>query len=264
MPTWQKAIWVMGCLMVFWILEGSIPLFKFEYRKWKHAGIKLVFLGTSFVINAIFGIVTVGVFAWIHEAEIGLLYLFELPIWLELLIAVMILDFFAQFGIHYLLHKVRWMWKFHMVHHSDVKVDATTGTRHHPGDYVLREVASLVAVIVAGAPIAYYLFYRIVTIFFAYFTHANVTVPVWLDRPMSLVFVTPNMHKFHHHQKRPWTDMNFGNIFSIWDRAFGTLVYDDPKKVDYGLDVLDNSRDEDLGYQFKIPFDKSIKRDTEL
>ena len=264
MPAWQKLVWVMGCLMFSWVLEGNIPLIQFTYKKWRHAGVNLIFLGTSLIINLLFGVLTVGVFLWIEQNQFGLLYYLNLPVWAELLIAVMMLDFFAQYIIHFLLHKYRWMWKFHIIHHSDTKVDATTGTRHHPGDYVMRELFALVAIMITGAPIAYYLFYRVVTIFFAYFTHANIDMPPALDRAMHWVFVTPNMHKFHHHYQRPWTNSNYGNMFSLWDRIFGTLVYDDPRKIRYGLDVLDDKTDEDVLYQFKIPFDPTIKRDKDL
>jgi len=82
-----------------------------------------------------------------------------------------------------------------------------------------------------------------------------------LDKMLSVVFITPNMHKFHHHFERPWTDSNYGNIFSVWDRLFGTFVYDDPSKITYGLDVLDPSKDEKVGYQMGIPFDPNIKTD---
>ena len=261
MPSWQKLIWIFICLSFNWILEAGFPLVTLNYKKWRHAGVNLVFLSTSMVINVLFGVATVGVFAWLATNNIGLLHLFELPTWVELMIALLILDFVAQYFVHYLLHKVKWMWKFHMVHHSDSKVDATTGTRHHPGDYILREIFSLGAVILAGMPLAFYLVYRIITVFFAYFTHANINLPIWLDKALSYVIVTPNMHKFHHHFERPWTDTNYGNIFSIWDRMFGTLVYDDPRKVVYGLDVLDDKLDENIGYQFKVPFDGSIKTD---
>lgn len=261
MPNWQKLLWIFICLSFNWIIEFGAPLFSFNYKKWKHAGVNLIFLSTSLMVNVLFGLATLGTFAWISSNQFGLLYLFELPIWAELLIAIMALDFAAQYFVHYLLHKVKWMWKFHMVHHSDTTVDATTGTRHHPGDYVLREVFALAAIVLTGIPLAYYLFYRILTIFFAYFTHANINMPLWLDKAMSYILITPNMHKFHHHFERPWTDTNFGNIFSFWDRIFGTLVYDDPKKVQYGLDVLDDSRDNDVAYQFKVPFDNTIKTD---
>ena len=261
MPSWQKLLWVFICLSVSWGFEGMAPLFNFNYKKWSHAGINLIFLACSLVINLLFGIATIGVFNFLVTNKLGLLYLVDLPVIIELFIAILALDFFAQYLVHYLLHKVKWMWKFHMIHHSDTKVDATTGTRHHPGDYVLREVFALFAVLLLGMPFAFYMVYRIASIFFAYFTHANINMPARIDRPLSYVFVTPNMHKFHHHFERPWTDTNFGNIFSIWDRIFRTFVYDDPKKIRYGLDVLDDSLDENVLYQFKVPFDNTIKTD---
>lgn len=261
MPNWQKLTWILICLTFTWVLEAGIPLVRLNYKKWKHAFVNIVFLVTSMLINVLFGLATLGVFVWTAKTGFGLLNWINLPIWVELLIAVMLLDFIAQYVAHYLLHKVSFMWRFHMVHHSDTKVDATTGTRHHPGDYVIREAFSLGVIVLTGMPLAFYLFYRILTVFFTYFTHANISLPKWLDKTLSYVFVTPDLHKFHHHFERPWTDTNFGNIFSIWDRMFGTLVYDDPKKVQYGLDVLDGKFDEDIAYQFKVPFDKNIKTD---
>ncbi len=261
MPSWQKLVWIFVCLSISWGFEGGFPLVNLNYKKWSHAAVNLIFLACSLAINILFGLATVGIFHFLAENQLGLLHLTELPIWAELLIAMLFLDFVAQYVVHYLLHRVKWMWKFHMIHHSDTKVDATTGTRHHPGDYVLREVFALIAVILLGMPFAFYVVYKIASIFFTYFSHANINMPRWIDKPLSLVFITPNMHKFHHHFERPWTDTNFGNIFSFWDRIFGTLVYDDPRKVKYGLDVLDDSLDEDVLYQFKVPFDNSIKTD---
>lgn len=261
MPAQQKALWIAGCLLFVWLLEAIVPLFRHEYKKWRHDGLNLVFLLFSMTINLLVGIATVGVFLWISESNFGLLNLIDLPIWAELLIAVMALDFVAQYLIHYMLHRVKWMWKFHMVHHSDTKVDATTGTRHHPGDYLLREVFAIATVVVFGIPVSFYVFYRICTIFFTYLTHANISLPAIMDKTLSLVFITPNVHKFHHHFERPWTDTNFGNIFSIWDRLFGTFVYDDPKKIQFGLDVADGSKDENIGYQLGLPLNKSIKTD---
>jgi sterol desaturase/sphingolipid hydroxylase (fatty acid hydroxylase superfamily) len=80
-----------------------------------------------------------------------------------------------------------------------------------------------------------------------------------IDRLIGLVFVSPDMHKFHHHFKRPWTDKNFANSFSIWDRLFNTLVYDQTDKIKYGVDALDEKKSDDLAYQFRIPFDRKIE-----
>lgn len=259
MPSWQKFLWVIICISANWIVELGAPLVNFNYKKWKHAGVNFIFLASDLTINVLFGLMTVGIFAWISSNQFGLLYLVDLPIWVELLLAVAFLDFMAQYFVHYLLHNVKFMWRFHMVHHSDTQVDATSATRHHPGDYVTREIFALIAIFIFGIPLAFYLFYRIVTVFFAYFTHANINMPPALDKAISYIFVTPNMHKFHHHHELPWTDTNFGNIFSFWDRLFGTLTYDDPSKVVYGLDIVDGSKDQDVLYQFKLPFNKDIK-----
>lgn len=261
MPALERGAWIIGCLLLFWIMEGGFPLFRFGYNKWRHAGVNLVLLLFVIVINSIFGLIIGWSTGEFDRLGWGLFHLWQPHLWVQLILTVLFLDLFAQYFVHYLLHKVKWMWKLHMIHHSDTKVDATTGTRHHPGDFVVRESFSLAVVLLLGAPIAFYMFYRVMTIFFTYFTHANIALPRVIDSTLSWVFITPNMHKFHHHFERPWTDTNFGNVFSIWDRLFGTFVYGDPKLVRYGLDVLDDNTDENLEYQLKIPFDTSIKTD---
>lgn len=263
MPSWQKLVWIFICISANWIVELIIPLVRFDYKKLKHAAVNMVFLAMDVSLNLIFGMLSVGVFIWLSTNQFGVLNMMDLPIWVELLIAIAALDFSAQYLVHYLLHKVPFMWRFHMVHHSDTTVDATSATRHHPGDYAFREIFALIVIVIFGIPLAYYLFYRMATVFFSYFTHANFYMPKKLDKIISYVFVTPNMHKFHHHFEMPWTDTNFGNIFSIWDRMFGTLTYDDPKKVTFGLDLLDSTKDQNILYQLKIPFNKKIKLTTD-
>ena len=206
MPAWQKLVWVISCLGFCWILEGVYPFIRFNYQKWKHAKVNLVFLGFTLCINILFGILASGIFLWVQTNEIGLLFYVSFPIWIELLVAVLLLDLIAQYVVHFMLHRIKWMWKLHMVHHSDTKVDATSGTRHHPGDFLLREAFALIAIILIGAPISFYFFYRFSTIFFTYTTHANIKFPGWADRIVGWIFITPNMHKFHHHFERPWTD----------------------------------------------------------
>lgn len=261
LPPWQKLIWILGCLSLYWVIEGVRPLFKGGFHRWKHTRVNLFFLATTILINVLVGVATVGVFEWIATEQIGLMHYVDWHWGVELFITILILDLVAQYTVHYCLHKWKWMWRLHMIHHSDTHVDATTGTRHHPIDFVVREVFAIMAVIIAGAPVAFYVFYRITTIFFTYMTHANVNLPLAVDKAISYVFISPNMHKFHHHFERPWTDTNFGNMFSIWDRIFGTYVYGDPSKIEYGLDVVDNSRGDDLKYQLGLPFRGDVKTD---
>jgi len=70
--------------------------------------------------------------------------------------------------------------------------------------------------------------------------------------------VTPNLHKFHHHHEVPWTDRNYGNVLSIWDRLFGTFVYGDTSEVVYGLDITDSEKSDNIRYQMGLPFNRSV------
>ncbi len=238
MPVWQKAATVAITLGACFLLERWVPLFQLNYNKVNHGIINLFFfLGIS-VINIGFGFVLIKGLWFFEQFELGLLFWFNPPVWCKLVISVLILDLVAQYAVHYCLHRFRWMWKFHKIHHSDTHLDATSGTRHHPGDYLIREIFSFFTLVIMGIPVSHYFLYRFLTINFTYTTHANITVPDRLNRILSLIFVTPDLHKIHHHFQLPWTDRNYGNIFSIWDRIFSTLVQDSPQKVQYGLDEV--------------------------
>jgi sterol desaturase/sphingolipid hydroxylase (fatty acid hydroxylase superfamily) len=257
----SRLLILMGGMVFFWFVEGYYPLFLFSYKRYKHAGVNLLFLVTTVILNLIFGIATIAVCNYVTQNKIGLINWFALPTWAVIFVGLFVGDLFGQYIPHYIMHKIKWMWKFHMVHHSDTHVDVTTGTRHHPGEWLFRETFMILGVLLMGMPVWLYFLYRSTAALFTHFNHANIIVPEWIDRPISWIFVSPNMHKIHHHYKRPYTDSNYSNIFSLWDRLLGTFKYTDPKTLRYGLDVLDDTTDENLAYQFKIPFDKTIKTD---
>jgi sterol desaturase/sphingolipid hydroxylase (fatty acid hydroxylase superfamily) len=259
--TWQLFLWVACWMSFFALLENSMPVFSLSYKRMKHAGVNLSFLLTTAVVNFLVGLLTAGVYVYLGTHRVGLIHWLDAPWWVELAICLLLLDLIGMYLSHYVLHKFKWLWKFHMVHHSDTHVDVTTGTRHHPGDWLIREAFALAAVVVTGAPVSFYFIFRFANVIFTYLTHANISLPSWLETPLSWVFITPHAHKFHHHFERPWTDSNYGNIFSFWDRLFGTYVYGDVHEVRYGLDVLEGRKDEDVIGQLKLPFDNTVKTD---
>jgi len=108
-------------------------------------------------------------------------------------------------------------------------------------------------------PVSFYFLYRMITGPFTYFNHANISLPLFLDKGLSYFIVFLNMHKFRYHRELPWTDSNFGNVLSIWDPIFRTFVYGDPTKKVYGLDTSNHTDDEDVVFQLGIPFNKEIK-----
>ena len=143
----------------------------------------------------------------------------------------------------------------HLVHHSDHKVDTTTANRHHPLESLIRFTFTLLATLIVGAPIAYVLLYQSLSVISTQFNHANIKLPKKIDKFISYVLVSPDMHKIHHHYRLPYTDANYGNIFSIWDRIFGTYMDLDREKIIYGVDVFpDENKNSKIGELLKQPF----------
>lgn len=260
-PSLHRALILAGGISFFWIIEGAVPLFRFQYHKWRHAALNIFFTITTIVINFAFALLLVKASDWVVGKRYGLMQLMEMPLWLFMILGLLLMDLIGAYLIHFIEHKVKWMWKFHMVHHADTHVDTTTANRHHPGESVFRAVFAVLATIICGAPMWLVMLYQSMSAVLSQFNHANIRLPQWLDDAVSWVIISPNMHKVHHHFERPQTDSNYGNIFSIWDRLFQTYDHTPIDQVKYGLDVLDNSKDENLGFQLNIPFDGKVKTD---
>lgn len=257
-PTIFRALILIGGIFIFWVMEGVIPLFQFTYNKVRHAGINLLFT----VFTAIIGFSLAGVLYyvsfWVTENQFGLLNVADLPLWFKIIAGVMLLDFIGAYLVHWVEHKIPWMWKFHVVHHSDTTVDVTTGLRHHPGETIFRISFTILGVFLIGVPIGIVMLYQSISVLFAHITHANINMPPKVDRVLSYIFVTPNMHKVHHHYTQPLTDTNYGNIFSIWDRIFGTHAHvEDLTQLTYGIDThMDPHENDRVSNLLKIPFQK--------
>ena len=251
-----RSLLLAGGLVLFWVLEGIIPLFRMQYRKVRHAGLNLFFTLTTVVVNFAFAYLIVLASAWAVEKQFGLLYLVQLPLWLFILAGLLIMDLISAYWIHYIQHQVKWMWKFHLIHHTDAWVDTTTANRHHPGESVFRATFTLLAVVVTGAPMWLVFLYQTLSAAFSQFNHANISIPRKLDNMLSWLIVSPNMHKVHHHNTQPLTDTNYGNIFSIWDRLFGTFAYvKDVNTLHYGIDTHPLEKEHnDMGNLLKMPF----------
>ncbi|MFN3377891.1 MAG: sterol desaturase family protein [Runella zeae] len=253
----RSGILVSG-ITFFWLLESGVPLFRFRYNKWRHAGINIFFTITTIIINFALAFILLKASDWAVAHRFGLLqWLPPLPLWAFAVIGLLVLDLIGAWFIHWTEHKVRWMWRFHLIHHTDTQVDTTTANRHHPGESIFRFVFTTIAVFVAGAPMWLVMMYQALSVALSQFNHANIHLPRWADNILSWVIVTPNMHHVHHHYVLPYTDSNYGNIFSIWDRIFGTFTKLEPSQLTYGIDThMKPEENDELGSLLKIPFEE--------
>jgi sterol desaturase/sphingolipid hydroxylase (fatty acid hydroxylase superfamily) len=254
-PSLHRTLIIVSGLTFFWIWESIIPLFNFDYRKWKHAGTNLFFTLTTIIVNFALAFVLVKTSDYVVSNKIGLLYLFSLPdLWFGI-IGLLGLDLIGAYAVHYVEHKVRWMWMFHLVHHTDQYIDTTSANRHHPGESVFRFVFTTVAVIIIGAPMWLVMLYQSLSVILTQFNHSNIKMASWFDDSLGLIVCTPNMHRVHHHYRQPLTDCNYGNIFSFWDRIFGTYRKVDNNLLTYGLDTYMEVKEAGhIGTILKIPF----------
>jgi len=260
-PSLHRSMILVGGLTLFWLIEGAVPLFKFNYKKWRHAVPNIFFTFTTIVINFALAFLLVKSADYVMANNFGILnWLPEMPMWMYLMTGVLPMDFIGAYVPHFIEHKIKPLWMIHLVHHTDHKVDTTTANRHHPLESVIRYSFTLVGVFIIGAPIGIVMLYQSLSLVATQFSHANIKLPKKVDYILSYVLVSPDMHKIHHHHVLPYTDSNYGNIFSIWDRLFGTYMKMNREDLIYGVDVFPNEKENsNIVSLLKQPFQKYKK-----
>lgn len=151
----------------------------------------------------------------------GLLNHLDLPGWLAVLLAVVILDFIIYLQ-HVMFHAVPLLWRLHRMHHTDLDLDVTSGARFHPVEIVISMVIKMAAVVALGPPAVAVVIFEVVLNATAMFNHSNLSIPAPVDRLLRLMVVTPDMHRVHHSVVPNETNSNFGFNAPWWDRLFGT------------------------------------------
>jgi sterol desaturase/sphingolipid hydroxylase (fatty acid hydroxylase superfamily) len=194
--------------------------------------------------------------AWSTRHGVGLLPSLALGPWAALGIGVLALDGTA-YWTHVFLHRIPLGWRLHRVHHSDPEVNVTTALRQHPGETVWRVAFQLATTIALGLPLWVVVLSLTASTANAQLEYANVRLPARLDRFLRLVFVTPNMHKTHHSRLSRETDSNYANLFSFWDRLFGTYTASvDFDRLVYRLDGFDSKEHQSVRALLCSPFER--------
>ena len=254
----HRGLILVGGITLFWLIENTYPLFKFQYNKIKHAGINIFFTATTIVVNFVLAFVLLLAADWAIQQNFGILQWFSIKnIWLYTLVGLLLLDLIGAYLVHLVEHKVKFLWRFHLIHHTDTWVDTTSANRHHPGESVIRFLFTVMAVLIVGSSMWMVFLYQSLSVVFSQFNHANIPLPKSFDKFLSYFIISPDMHKVHHHYKLPFTDSNYGNIFSVWDRLFGTYKYLDREQIIYGVDThMKPNENNQLANLLKIPFEK--------
>lgn len=257
-PSSHRALILAGGISFFWLIETAVPLFKFSYNKWRHAGINIFFTVTTMIVNFCLAVILLKTAQWTFDHHFGLLnWLPKFNVWIYTIVGLLLLDLIGAYLIHLMEHKVKFLWRFHLIHHTDTWIDTTSANRHHPGESVLRFVFTTLGVLLIGAPMWMVFLYQTLSVVATQFNHANMVLPKKLDVFLSYFIVSPDMHKVHHHYVLPYTDSNYGNIFSVWDRLFGTFKTLEREKIIYGVDThMKPEEHNKISNLLVIPFQK--------
>ena len=207
-------------LMASWeVLAPRRRLATSKRRRWT-ANLAVVALNTM-VVRLVFGAGAVGTAVFATEHGWGLLNLVNLFLWVEVVLAVIVLDLILYLQ-HVTFHAVPVFWRFHMMHHADLDCDVTTGVRFHPVEVAISMVIKLGAIIMIGASPAAVLAFEVLLNATSMFNHSNAHIPAAADRVLRWFLVTPDMHRIHHSILPQETNRNFGFNLPWWDRLLGT------------------------------------------
>ena len=247
--------WILlGSLFLFLGLETLRPLVTPLQRGW-HVLHNVGLLAIQVAVNLGVSLLFVAVTEYGEQHQLGLFRQVDVAWGWQMLFSVVILDFVQYWGHRMLAHRIPFFWRFHEVHHSDSQLDVSSALRFHPGEAIGLVPIGLVTILLFGLTSLGQTAYFLVITTFQLIQHANVPIPGRVDKALSYVFITPNVHKVHHSAYRPETDSNFANVFSCWDRLFGTFHYpNDVRQLRFGLDEFPRHRSFTLWQMLKIPF----------
>lgn len=244
-----------GVFAVLWLLERWMPLRQPKHPLLGRLAVNALITALAFGVNA--GVVqpaarlTLG---WAGQANFGLIHWLPLPIVAQSVLAFLLMDLTFYYW-HRLNHRLPWLWRFHNVHHIDPDLDVSTGFRFHFVEIAFSAGFRVVQVALIGVSLGTYVIYETVFQANTLFHHSNVHLPIWLERSLNWVLVTPRMHGIHHSQIQAETNSNYSVVFPWWDRLHRTLRLNIPQvKIAIGVPAYANPEDNRVDTVLLMPF----------
>jgi sterol desaturase/sphingolipid hydroxylase (fatty acid hydroxylase superfamily) len=191
---------------------------------------------------------------WIVRHRFGLLQLVQWPRWLETLLAIVLLDY-TLWWWHWATHHVPFIWRFHLVHHVDRDLDASTALRFHFGELALSIPIRAAQMLVIGVDAQMLWIWQTILFASILFHHSNVRLPLRVERLLVRLIVTPRMHGIHHSDRLAETDSNWSSLLSVWDYLHRTMRLDVPQeRVVIGVPAYHDAEDVTIGKILLLPF----------
>jgi sterol desaturase/sphingolipid hydroxylase (fatty acid hydroxylase superfamily) len=222
-PGWLTGLLVAGTFMTLLWLERR-PLRKLVEPKARREARNLAVAALSAVaIRVAEQPVSAPRTALVEQRRWGLLKPPSLPTWLEVPLAVALLDY-TLYLWHVLTHKVPLLWRFHQPHHVDLDLDASTALRFHFGEMVLSVPWRAAQILVLGVSPLSLSAWQTATLLEVMFRHSDVELPFDVERRLCRLIATPRMHAIHRSIVPEETGSNWSSGLTVWDWLYGTLL----------------------------------------
>lgn len=244
---------LIGLIIIFFSMEMAFMRPVSVKGKLNHLFQSFLFQLLAILLGSLLGLMVVTTFDFIEQNNFGLFNWIEIPFALKVILGVFIIDF-ADYWFHRFDHKVPVLWRFHRVHHSDTAMDASTALRQYPTELFYFAFGELVLCVIFGLDIMSMNIFIFLLIPVFFIQHTNIRYPESLDKAFGWLLLMPNFHKVHHEQDQHYTDSNYGTLFVIWDRIFGTFRTKPVEAINYGLKEFEGKKKQSFLYLIKSPF----------
>ena len=257
MPGWLNATLIFGTFATLLWLEHRWPLRRQTERKLTRNIRNLALAACSAAaIRLTERPVTDPLTQFIERNQWGLMKLMQLPPWLEVVLSVLLLDY-TLYLWHVLTHKVPFLWRFHRVHHADLDLDASTALRFHCLEMMLSVPWRAAQVLAIGAAPLTLWIWQTATLLAILFHHSNVKIPLYIERWLCRLIVTPRMHGIHHSMVHAETDANWSTIFAFPDYLHRTRkLYVPQQAVTIGVPAYRDPQELTFAKIMVMPFGK--------
>lgn len=252
---------VAGTFVVLTALERRRPLRRVREAKWRHVSRNIVFAGAAAAtVNVLERPVVEPLAKMVRRRRYGLLYVCRLPPPLHLILAVVFLDY-TLYMWHVLTHRVPWLWRFHLVHHVDRDLDASTALRFHAGELALSIPWRAMQIAAIGVPPDALRLWQNIVLLSILFHHSNVKLPITVERLMARFVVTPRLHGIHHSSVPEEMNSNWSSGLTVWDYLHGTLRLDVPQQtITIGVAAYSTPADVTLGNSLALPWRSEVEK----